>query len=130
MSNQNDSDAIAILFIVIVAVAAGLIWKFSQAFNLDFETASTVIMRLVGTLVVIFFVSRVMPFSMIYPLALGALWVAFFPALDYWAASDYTSFGFGRYGELPWWAEWYTKAGVLISLVGLPYLIKKIWSPY
>lgn len=129
MSNRSDPIFIGIAIVAIGATFAA--WNFSEALNLNFKTGSRV---LIG----VFIISAISIYSMLNQwfsaiaiFVLPILWFSCLPAIDYWAANSYTTnFGFSRYSEFPWWAEWYTKAGVFFGLLGFGYLIKKLRSPY
>lgn len=131
MNHQNNnSDMLMFLFIFIAIGIGVLTWKVSDAFNLDLATGSKIVMGLLMVLVLTIASIYTGFFSKTYPILLGLFWVVCWPALDYWAASGPNSFDFLLDRKTPWWAAWYIKAGVLIGLVGIPYLIKKIRSPY
>ncbi|MDG5823618.1 hypothetical protein MRX58_08695 [Xylella fastidiosa subsp. pauca] len=61
----------------------------------------------------------------IWPILLALAWACFWPALNYWSSQTL----FGRF-DTPWWATWYTKGGVLFAIIGLGYLINKIFEDF
>ncbi|HHW4675291.1 MAG TPA: hypothetical protein ACQGQW_08935 [Xylella fastidiosa subsp. pauca] len=60
-----------------------------------------------------------------WPILLALAWACFWPALNYWSSQTL----FGRF-DTPWWATWYTKGGVLFAIIGLGYLINKIFEDF
>lgn len=130
MSHQNNSDMLMFIFIAIAIGIGMLTWKVSDIFNLDWETGCKVVMGLLITVTLAIVSIYTGFFSIAYPILLGLFWFVCWPALDYWATGGTNSFDFLLDRKTPWWAAWYIKAGVLIGLIGIPYLIKKIRSPY
>ncbi|RWA37726.1 hypothetical protein XfCFBP8078_05675 [Xylella fastidiosa subsp. multiplex] len=130
--NSNDSGAVVIGVIVLISLAIwGAIWGFSTLLGLDTDIGAPVFLRLL-IVIGLFFVSlifgrdwEIIHFRKIWPILLALAWTCFWPALNYW--SSQTLFG---HFDTPWWATWYTKGGVLFAIIGLGYLINKIFEDF
>jgi hypothetical protein len=125
-------NPLAVGVLAVAALCALGIWRFSQAFGLDMSTGFSVVVRLLAVAVaagLALYASSSYSFDMFrlgntWPILLAMLWVAWWPALDYWAAQEVPTFL--RDTTSVWWDAWYTKAGGIICIVGLGYLIKKM----
>jgi hypothetical protein len=91
--SKVDSEDGWILFVIGVALAAFIIWKFSPYLGLDMVTGGMVLARL-AVLVVVTGLSWTVANDfpplrprVIWPLLLSALWLCGWPALDFWAAN-------------------------------------------
>ncbi|ALR06259.1 hypothetical protein XFHB_04695 [Xylella fastidiosa] len=128
--NSNDSG-IFLLICAIVAVIGLVIWKFSTFLGLDMATGAPVFLSLI-IVAGLFIVSlifggdwEIIHIRKIWPILLALAWACFWPALNYW--SSQTLFG---HFDTPWWATWYTKGGVFFAIIGLGYLINKIFEDF
>ncbi|WP_256375445.1 cysteine peptidase family C39 domain-containing protein [Polaromonas sp. JS666] len=127
-----DSEDSWLLFVVMVALAAFVAWKFSTYLGLDMATGGQVLARL-AVLVVLTGLSwklrddfpRLGPRA-VWPLLLSLLWLCWWPALDFWAAKNLPA-SLLHEETLPWWAAWYTKWGVLLGIAALGHLGKKVF---
>jgi hypothetical protein len=130
-----DSEDSWILFVIGVALAAFVAWRFSAYLGLDTATGGLVLARLAVLVVVTGLSWKVAdefpPLGprAVWPLLLSLLWLCWWPALDYWAVKDLPSV-VAPEEMLPWWDSWYTKWGVLVGVAVLGYLVKKIPRRY
>jgi len=135
--SKVDSEDSWILFVLGVALAAFVIWKFSAYLGLDMTAGGPVLARLT-VLIVLTGLSWKLADDIpslgpraVWPLLLALLWLCCWPALDFWAAKDLDLPSPTVPEELlPWWAAWYTKWGVLAGLIALGYLAKKLFGRY
>src|SRR3954468_8794296 len=133
--SKVDSEDSWILFVIAVALAAFIAWKFATHLGLDMVTGGLVLARL-AVLVVVTGLSWKLaeeypPLGprVVWPLLLSLLWLCWWPALDFWAVQD-LPLSPAREDMLPWWGTWYTKWGVLVGIAALGYLIKKLFRRY
>lgn len=125
MSDSREEGALAL--VVIGGGLLGLawvVWSFSEALNLDMRTGGRVLGALIlaaGFMVAAWWTSGfgLLGFRGSWPIGLGLVWMAFWPALTVWGAL--TPAFMGIEPEVAWWAAWYTKAGVLVVLVAGGY---------
>jgi hypothetical protein len=133
--SKVDSEDSWILFVIGVALAAFVAWKFSAHLGLDKATGGLVLARLAVLVVVTGLCWKLaddfppLGLRAVWPLLLSLLWLCWWPALDFWALEDMPLFLIHE-EMLPWWDAWYTKWGVLVSVAGLGYLIKKLFGRY
>jgi hypothetical protein len=137
MRNRNDND-LALLFMIL---GGGFIlfcvWWFSTALALDMSTGGKV-MGLLAIPIALGIASLkyfdgdydVLRFGNVWPVLLGLVSIAFWPALDYWAA--HIGFRPALYDEdvTVWWNAWYTELGALVVFVGGGYGAKKFINDY
>lgn len=131
--SKVDSEDSWILFVIAVALAAFIAWKFSVHLGLDVVAGGLVLARL-AVLVVVTGLSwklgeespRLGPRA-VWPLLLSLLWVCCWPALDFWAVQG-LPLSPAREDLLPWWGSWYAKWGGLVGLAALGYLVKKLFG--
>jgi len=128
-----DSEDSWLLFVVVVALAAFVAWKFLAYLGLDMAAGGSVLARL-AVLVVLTGLSWKVADDFphlgpraVWPVLLSLLWLCGWPALDFWAAKDLPPSPL-RGGALPWWAAWHTKWGVLLGIAALGYLGKKVFG--
>ena len=116
MSSNISDRTLTAGFIAVGLLTIGL-WNFSQLFGLDFNTGAEVIIGLIPVAAVwaLLRYATPIPFRDTWPLALAALWVCGWPALDYWA--DYADAG----AQQLWYATWYVQWGGLVAIVALGY---------
>lgn len=138
MSNRNDNDLALLLVILIGGGIALAVWKFSTACGLDMNTGASVMLRLaipiaLGAGSLKFFDDYdTFRFGNVWPVLLGLVWVAWWPALDYWAAHAELgySLSLSDEGVTVWYNAWYTEFGVLVALIGGGYFARKLVSDY
>lgn len=128
MSNRGDGSWIGFVAIILAAVFFYVLWLFAKAFGLDIKTSFSVIGRHVVFIILVVAAYYSSDFGLdifrignAWPILLGILWTCWWPALDYWAIKDVPSFVDAEIISV-WWDAWYTKWGVLASIVGLGYL--------
>jgi hypothetical protein len=110
---------------------AAIVWKFGQTFNLDFNTSGSVLGWLIFLAVAIFALIKLEPPFRVWPLEVGAFYACWWPALDHWASQrlEATAYVYGAEATNPiWWDTEYAKWGGLILIVGLGYLLQKLWD--
>jgi len=133
--SKVDSEDSWILFVVGVALAAFVAWKFSNYLGLDKATGGLVLARLAVLAVVTGLSWKVaddfppLGLQAVWPLLLSLLWLCCWPALDFWALKDMPSVPV-REEMLPWWDTLYAKWGVLVGVAALGYLLKKLFGRY
>lgn len=131
--SKVDSEDGWILFVIGVALAAFIVWKFSPYLGLDMATGGLVLARL-AVLVVLTGLCwrladdfpRLRP-GAVWPILLALLWLCWWPALDFWAVKALPA-SLLREGDFPWWASWYTKWGVLAGIAAWGYLARKLFG--
>jgi hypothetical protein len=131
--SKVDSEDGWILFVIGVALAAFIVWKFSPYLGLDMATGGLVLARL-AVLVVLTGLCwrladdfpRLRP-GAVWPILLALLWLCWWPALDFWAVKA-LPVSLLREGDFPWWASWYTKWGVLAGIAAWGYLTRKLFG--
>ena len=131
--SKVDSEDGWILFVIGVALAAFVVWKFLPYLGLDMRTGGLVLARL-AVLVVLTGLSwkladdfpRLRP-GAVWPTLLALLWLCWWPALDFWAARELPGSPLWD-GDLPWWASWHAKWGILAGIAGCGYLAKKVFD--
>lgn len=121
----GDSREEGALALVIIAAAVGavawVVWSFSEALGLDMATWGRVFAGLVlaaGFMAAAWWTSGfgILGFRGSWPIGLGFVWMAFWPALNVWGALTPAFMGIDP--ELAWWAAWYSKGLALMVLVG------------
>lgn len=132
MSSNNNNDFILWVFVGVAAMIAYAIWQFSSYFGLDMNTGFTVVcyMAGLGFLTYLSYSSDYGTFEIgnTWPILLAALWLCWWPALDY-RASLLAVPGYFDSGSVSiWWDAWYTKLGGLVGIAGAGYSIKKLCS--
>lgn len=120
--NRNSEFGVALVFI-----AAGIIlyaiYSFSNMMGLDIETGSKLLLSLflrATVFGVVFYLNRSW---FLLPIAAMALWVCFFPALNYWSTNSFPSFSSIHHGKVMWYATWWFKLLVTLGLGGLGTLV-------
>jgi hypothetical protein len=132
-TNQDDLNWIPLSAVVIVAIAAYVVWQFATTFGLDMSTGAAVVGRLValGLAVGISwkFGDDFPPFHLanIWPVHLGLFWVCWWPAIHFWAMKDYPAF-YSPQDASVWWDAWYTRIAGLIFLVGGGYSVRTVFQ--
>lgn len=131
MSNNNDSGWIVIVGAILFGLGALAVWKFSTFFGLDMATGWNVLVRLavvLGLVVVAvqFFDAEI---ADIWPLGVAGVWIAWWPALDYWALQTgifpaWDGFN-GQEASGVWWSAGYTKWGVALAVLAIGYSFRK-----
>lgn len=137
MSNRNDNDLALLLVILGGGSILFCVWWFSTTFGLDMSTGGKVMGLLaipiaLGAASLKFFDDYydMLRFGNVWPVLLGLVWLAWWPALDYWAA--HAGYRLSLYDEdvTVWYNAWYTEFGVLAALIGGSYFAKKLVSDY
>lgn len=120
-SNRNDGPFLATVLLFMIGVSS--VWWFSDTFNLDMSTGAQVL-GMHAILAVMAWVSwrfgeySLFSFSNAWPVLLGLLWMAWWPALNHWAVASYPAF-YNPDDISVWWAAWYTKfAGLVLLIAG------------
>lgn len=129
--NSRDQNMLwfAVICVCALVVLAVVIW-FSQALGVDKETAATVLGRLVivagllagGT----WLFTQVYPLRWSVPLYPAGIYWAFWPAFNYWSASQYPSFITSQ--NPAWYAVGWVQLLMLLSILALGYGIVYLFS--
>lgn len=133
--SKVDSEDSWLLFVVGVALAAFVAWKFSNYLGLDAATGGLVLARLAVLAVVTGLSWKVaddfppLGLRAVWPLLLSLFWLCCWPALDFWALKDMPSVPVLE-EMLPWWDTAYAKWGLLAGVAALGYLVKKTFDRY
>lgn len=137
MSNRNDNDLALLLIIGGGGFILFCVWWFSTTFGLDMSTGGKVMGLLVipialGAASLYFFGGYydMLRFGNVWPILLGLVWAAWWPALDYWAS--HAGYRLSLYDEdvTVWYNAWYTELGGLAALIGGGYFAKKLVRDY
>ncbi|BCQ29992.1 hypothetical protein NK8_81830 (plasmid) [Caballeronia sp. NK8] len=137
MSNRNGNDLVLLVVILGGGFILFCVWQFSNAFGLDMSTGSKVMALLaipiaLGITSFKFFDGDydMLRLGSVWPVLIGLVWVAFWPALDHWAAHG--GYRPSLYDEdvTVWWNAWYTEFGALVALIGGAYGAKKLFNDY
>ncbi|BBQ03607.1 hypothetical protein BSFA1_87350 (plasmid) [Burkholderia sp. SFA1] len=137
MSNRHDNDLLLFLMILGGGFFLLCVWWFSTALGLDISTGGKVMALLaipitLGIASLKFFDGdyNMLRFGSVWPVLLGLVWMAFWPALDYWAAHG--GYRPSLYDEAvtTWYNAWYTEIGVLAAFIGGGYAAKKLFNDY
>ncbi|MDD0942074.1 hypothetical protein [Xylella fastidiosa] len=122
--NSNNSGAWVILLIVAIII---VIFGFSKLLGLDPQSGGILLLGLiiVGALSIalIYFFDGLEGIFLTWPILLALVWEFFFPALKYWSSQTF----FGLL-DPPWWTTWYANIGIFFGIIGLGYLINKIFK--
>lgn len=118
---QRGNAELAALIVVVLLVLVGFwvharITEFATAINVDFDTSSSVVLRM-AVAVVIFSVSLWQGFFLkAIPYLPFVLLAVFVPALNYWAANAYSaSYG----GDAAWYGSLWIQVIGAIALLGM-----------
>jgi hypothetical protein len=139
MGNRNNGDDGTLVLLAIIVIGGGLafaVWQFSTLFGLDMSTGASVMGRLVGVAVLATLSWKfgddvdVIHLGNVWPILLGMVWIAWWPALDYWAAHTEPRFSLSDEDVTLWWNAWYTEFGVLAAIIGGGFFAKRIGSDY
>lgn len=138
MSNRNDNDFAMFVVLLGGGLIALAVWKFSTACGLDMNTGASVMLRLaipvaLGAASLKFCDEySTFRFANVWPVLLGLVWAAWWPALDYWAAHAESGYSLSLSDDAVtlWYNAWYTEFGVLAVLIGGGYLTKKLVNDY
>jgi hypothetical protein len=120
-NNSNKGNIFGEIAALAFGLLAFVIWQFSSAINVNFETGVSVLLRVVVVLAVCFVLLK-FGFSLgqVIPGMISGLAFAFFPALDYWSAQAIGGFssGFSLDDKPMWYACWYAK-GIFVLVPSL-----------
>jgi hypothetical protein len=121
-SSSRNENAFILSAVIVLGILALVVWKFSGAINVNFQTGSSVFLR---TGVVVALSIALIKFDMlslgaVLPGTVGGLVWAFFPALDYWALQAAGGLPVViEPGESAWYVRWYAKAAfVVVPILG------------
>lgn len=102
MSDSRDDGVLALVVIgAVVGAIAWVVWSFSEALGLDMATGGRVFGLLVmaaGFLAIAWWTSGfgLLGFRGSWPIGLGLVWMAFWPALTVWGRCPLHSWGLSR----------------------------------
>lgn len=130
MSQTNDDGSAWIIGAgIVVGIFSLLVWFFADAVGLDFGTGLQVVLGMLAVLALAcgawYSEIELIRFGNMWALYVSAIWVAWWPALDHWAAKQYPSFVSPENYAI-WWSAWYTRWGVLIGFIATVYLIRNM----
>lgn len=126
---MDDRNSAGILFFIFGLIVCLPVWKLSRSIGLDFQTT----FKICGSLVlvvaltgIIAYLSRgSVPFRLLLPISLVFMWAAVWPALEVWGMvgprPPAEMSGWGYEPQIAWWAEWYTRWGVVLGILVLGY---------
>ncbi|MBX3688982.1 hypothetical protein [Dokdonella sp.] len=131
MSRESPDNTAAAIVIGGAAAVFIVIWKFSTSAGLDMDTGARVLAyMLVWTAAIVGLLKGPnIPLGSLLPLALATPWMCWCPALDHRASKELLySLSLdvlpGTDRTMVWWAAWYTKASVLLAILGGGYGVK------
>lgn len=131
MSQSGGNDAFVFLVLSFFAIAGVLIFNFSNTIGVDWKTGLEIILKMAAILVgwsIYKYFSGYDSYT-VWPLVLGGLCWAWFPAVDVWALQEssetiFLEFQTYNQGEsIAWYGKWYTKGLVLALTVGGGYFL-------
>lgn len=130
-SSDGSENLIVVGIFATLAVVALLVWKFSTAFGLDMATGGRVLSGM-AILAILTAVLVKLDFELIgfLPVIVAALWMCWWPALNYWAAQAQFPLPIDFYPDAEdarpalWWAAWYTKLGGVLLILGIGYGVR------
>lgn len=116
---QNDLTAAGVLLFVLAFLACVGVWKFGEAFDLNFETSFRQIISLiiysifVGGCIYFSSVtsSRFLTLKVLLPIFIVGFYFSLSPAVGYRMQNDYSLL---LSGGVYWWYAWYSKLGLVI----------------
>ncbi|WP_136484693.1 hypothetical protein [Vibrio sp. H11] len=133
MSNRANDDYFQLIALLAVVIGGIAVWKFSQVFGLPWQISIKVLgwMLLASLIAGVWTYFSRMSFEpkVIWPLYVAALYLSWFPAFDYWGVTttNYTTLSYldstKEYTEVAWYALWYVKLLITISLVAGGYIL-------
>jgi hypothetical protein len=134
MSNESGDEWIfgVIVGSACVALVVFLMWKYD---GLEWEQRKAVLANMLllavpaGAMWWWADEYSIFRFTNTWPIALAALSLCWWPALDFWA-SPFPDAPYILDMNRVWWATWYAKAALLIGCLGIPYGIKKMLRDY
>ena len=128
-TRRNDDFSLAgMLLLIVDGIICFGVWKFSQVFGLDFNTAlQQIIYLIVFVLILVGAIylttqvdSRFASFKVLYPLAIYGFYSSLAPAINYWAKNDH-SLGFSGDG-MYWWFSWYVRLILFVCAIVVSWL--------
>lgn len=127
MSSRNDGFPIGIAILVFIGAAVMYqIWKASASVGLPFSVGASIFgwscFAALGLAVIHFSLGLA---RLAWPIALGIVFMSFWPAIRIWGDKSPPSFAGFEVSELAWWAESYTLWPALIALVAIGYISNK-----
>lgn len=130
-TRSNDTQWIPYAALGAIALGAYVVWQFSELARLDMNTGAAVLSGFLVVSLATAFCWKfgddfpVLRLGNVWPVLLGALWMCWWPALDFWATKAYPDFY--RPSSVVWWSAWYTKLGGLLLLIGGGYGLKAVF---
>lgn len=126
---MNDRDGALALFGIFGLIVCALVWKLSRNLGLDFQTTfkicGSLVLIAVGTGIIAFISGGSIPFRVLLPISLCLMWAAIWPALEVWGMlgprPPAEMWGWDYEPQIAWWAEWYTRWGVMLGILVLGY---------
>ncbi|MFC3873445.1 hypothetical protein [Neisseria musculi] len=120
--SKNSEFEVALVLIAAAIILCG-IYFFSNMMGLDVETGSKLLLNLFLWVTVFGVAFDLNRSWFLLPIAAVALWVCFFPALNYWSANSFPSFSSIHHGKVMWYATWWFKLPVTLGLGTLGTLV-------
>lgn len=118
MSQRGSSQGFPLLWGALIALAIVIflaVLKFSQLFQLDLETGSSVLWNLCLVWGSMYLVGLSTRFGLraLWPIGLGLTWLAFMPAFGVWFDEDWYA----------WVSSWWGRIGAFIVITGIGFWI-------
>lgn len=118
MSQRGGSQGFQLWWGALIALAVVIflaVLKFSQLFQLDLETGSSVLWNLCLVWGSMYLVGLSTRFGLraLWPIGLGLTWLAFMPAFGVWFDEDWYA----------WVSSWWGRIGAFIAITGIGFWI-------
>lgn len=132
--NSNADPVFFLIVAVVVAVAFG-IYQLGAVLGLDFKTMlgvlllSATVVALAGGCLYFGRDAEFVHISETWPLLLALEYMAWWPAMNVWAAGPLSSYMPDLYPAV-WWNSWYTRVGVLAVCIGAWFFLRHRRTSY
>jgi hypothetical protein len=134
-TRNSNADPVFFLIVVVVAAIAFGIYQLAGAMGLDFKTMfgvllmSATVLAVAGACLYFGRDAEFLHISETWPLLLALEYMAWWPAMNIWAAGPLRSYMPDLYPAV-WWNAWYTRAGVLALCIGVWLFLRRRRTSY
>ncbi|WP_066338963.1 hypothetical protein [Azohydromonas lata] len=134
-TRSSNADPVLFLIVAVVVAAAFGIYQLASTLGLDFKTMlgvlllSATVVALAGLCVYFGRDAEFVHISETWPLLLALEYMAWWPAMNVWAAGPLSAYMPDFY-PVVWWNAWYTRAGVLAVCIGAWFLLRHRRTSY